>query len=324
MVMGLSSASSSMAVPKQSFERALCRLQSVHYQLALCDGFVRSSVCQERICQQSCRYVAEQQSKRWMSRGTFGTNLSGGEAANVLDVNPRNAANISVMSVDGRLYALFEGGQPHELDPETLQTLGITTFNGLLEIGAPFNVDWTGLSDTAGIILSAIRRARGLQPSTVKLGGDAFASHYRRDHRRQRLVCMSFQVAVRSPCTLSRGQVLSGGARLNQLVDIPGVMQVELQGSTSGFQTNLRFYELSNDMQVLTVHNFDLPGYAFIHDFAITEDSIVLMVNASSLHLQDFLLGRKGVIHSIHYDESKPLKVRRGLLAWVDLVWHKL
>jgi all-trans-8'-apo-beta-carotenal 15,15'-oxygenase len=86
-------------------------------------------------------------------------------------------------------------------------------------------------------------------------------------------------------------------------------VQVELQGSTSGFQTYLRFYEFSDDMQVLTVQNFDLPGYAFIHDFAITDDSIVLMVNASSLHLKDFVLGSKGIIHCIGYDEEKPLKV---------------
>lgn len=134
-----------------------------------------------------------------MSRGTFGTNIPGGASANVLDVYPRNSANISVMAVGGRVYALFEGGQPHELDPETLQTLGITTFNGLLEIGAPFNLDWIGLSGTAGSILSAVRRARGLKPSTVKLGGDSFASHFRRDHRRNRIVCMSFQIAVRFP-----------------------------------------------------------------------------------------------------------------------------
>ena len=116
----------------------------------------------------------------------------------MLDVSPRNAANISVMAVNGRVFALFEGGQPHELDPETLQTLGITTFNGLLKVGAPFNMDWIGLSGTAGRILSTVRMARGLEPSTVKLGGDSFASHFRRDHHRNRIVSMSFQFAVRA------------------------------------------------------------------------------------------------------------------------------
>lgn len=132
-----------------------------------------------------------------MSRGTFGTNLSGGRGANILDAYPRNAANISVMAVGGRLFALFEGGQPHELDPDTLQTLGITTLNGLLQIGAPFHVDWIGLSGIAGSFMSAVRKLRHLEPSLVKVGGDAFASHYRYDQKRGRIVCMSFQVAVR-------------------------------------------------------------------------------------------------------------------------------
>lgn len=123
--------------------------------------------------------------------------MRGGPAANMLDVSPRNAANISVMAVNGRVYALFEGGQPHELDPETLQTLGVTTFNGLLQVGAPFNMDWIGLSGTAGSVLSILRKARGLKPSKVTLGGDSFASHFRRDHHRSRIVSMSFQVAVR-------------------------------------------------------------------------------------------------------------------------------
>lgn len=77
---------------------------------------------------------------------------------------------------------------------------------------------------------------------------------------------------------------------------------------------------MSDDMEVLTVQNYDLPGYAFIHDFAITEDSIVLLVNASSLHLRDFILGKKGIIHCIHYDEKKPLKVSiarlEGIRIW--------
>ncbi|NJR42152.1 MAG: hypothetical protein HC767_05325 [Akkermansiaceae bacterium] len=72
-------------------------------------------------------------------------------------------------------------------------------------------------------------------------------------------------------------------------------------------------------MEVLTVQNYELSGYAFIHDFAITEDSILLMVNASSLHLKDFVLGRKGIIHCIHFDKSKPLKVRLELALLNEL-----
>jgi all-trans-8'-apo-beta-carotenal 15,15'-oxygenase len=87
-------------------------------------------------------------------------------------------------------------------------------------------------------------------------------------------------------------------------------LQVKLLGDTSCFQTCLRFYEFNDNMEVQTVQNYDIEGYAFIHDFAITEDSIVLMVNATSLHLTDFVLGRKSIIHCIPFDKDKPLKVR--------------
>lgn len=95
------------------------------------------------------------------------------------------------------------------------------------------------------------------------------------------------------------------------------MIQVELQGDSTGFQTYLRFFEMNDNMEVQTVQNYDLHGYAFIHDFAITEDSIVLMVNATSLHLQDFALGEKGIIHCIKYDEEKPLQV---CLLWLTCV----
>lgn len=42
----------------------------------------------------------------------------------------KNVANTSVMLWQGRLFALMEGGEPTELHPETLETLGETDFEG--------------------------------------------------------------------------------------------------------------------------------------------------------------------------------------------------
>lgn len=136
-----------------------------------------------------------------MARGSFGTNIEGGILANVLDVLPKNAANISVLWLSGRLFALFEGGQPYELDPHTLQTMNYSTLDGVLKIGAPFSVSGPirGLAERA---LSSLRFLRQRQPCSVRLGGDAFASHYKRDSARQRVICMSYQVAVCFPSYL--------------------------------------------------------------------------------------------------------------------------
>jgi all-trans-8'-apo-beta-carotenal 15,15'-oxygenase len=43
----------------------------------------------------------------------------------------KNVANTSVMIFDDRLWALWEGGQPHRLDRETLATVGLDTVPGL-------------------------------------------------------------------------------------------------------------------------------------------------------------------------------------------------
>lgn len=134
-----------------------------------------------------------------MARGSFGTNIEGGRLSNVMDVLPKNPANIAVLWLAGRLFALFEGGQPYELDPFTLQTFNRSSLDGLLKLGAPFSINGsiTGLAEAG---LSCIRSLRRRQPRDVRLGGDAFASHYRRDPARKRVVCMSYQVAVRFPC----------------------------------------------------------------------------------------------------------------------------
>ena len=44
----------------------------------------------------------------------------------------RNVANTNVLGWRGRLFALWEGGLPTELDPETLETAGETDLGGLL------------------------------------------------------------------------------------------------------------------------------------------------------------------------------------------------
>lgn len=55
-------------------------------------------------------------------RGTFATQRPGGPAANRLDVYVKNTSNTNVVHWGGRLWSLFEAGQPYRLDPATLQT----------------------------------------------------------------------------------------------------------------------------------------------------------------------------------------------------------
>jgi all-trans-8'-apo-beta-carotenal 15,15'-oxygenase len=75
--------------------------------------------------------VAEERAGRMLYR-SFGTNLPGGLRRNFLRLHFKNAANTSVVLHGGKLLALWEGGLPHRLDPETLETKGRYDFAGRL------------------------------------------------------------------------------------------------------------------------------------------------------------------------------------------------
>jgi all-trans-8'-apo-beta-carotenal 15,15'-oxygenase len=76
-------------------------------------------------------YVAEERARRMLYR-SFGTNLPGGLGRNLLRLRFKNAANTSVVLHGGKLLALWEGGLPHWLDPDTLETRGRYDYGGRL------------------------------------------------------------------------------------------------------------------------------------------------------------------------------------------------
>ncbi|WNG87963.1 carotenoid oxygenase family protein [Mycobacterium sp. ITM-2016-00317] len=61
----------------------------------------------------------------------MGTAAPGGWRANIGRIPP-NLANTNVVEHAGHLYALWEGGPPHEIDRDTLDTLGVRRFGGRL------------------------------------------------------------------------------------------------------------------------------------------------------------------------------------------------
>lgn len=80
-------------------------------------------------------YLGGLQSRGAPQRG-IGTLKPGGIRANALRL-PANVANTSVVLHAGELLALWENGNPHALDPDTLETLGRQNFDGgLRRLGA--------------------------------------------------------------------------------------------------------------------------------------------------------------------------------------------
>ncbi|MGK7944728.1 MAG: carotenoid oxygenase family protein [Microcystaceae cyanobacterium] len=77
-------------------------------------------------------YVKEQQAQKILYRG-FGTQKSGGWFANFLNTNFKNAANTNVIYWANKLWAMWEGGHPHQLNPQTLDTIGLDDLGGILD-----------------------------------------------------------------------------------------------------------------------------------------------------------------------------------------------
>ncbi len=77
------------------------------------------------------RYVRTQHFLGRSGTRHMGTDAVGGVLANIGRL-PTNLANTNVVEHAGRLYALWEGGPPHEVDAETLETKGVRRFGGEL------------------------------------------------------------------------------------------------------------------------------------------------------------------------------------------------
>jgi carotenoid cleavage dioxygenase len=82
------------------------------------------------------KYRTESASDRLLVSG-FGTHIRGSDPvpADIDDVNP---ANISVLHFAGDLLALWEAGSAYRLDPETLATRGLKTWDAMTA-GRPFS-----------------------------------------------------------------------------------------------------------------------------------------------------------------------------------------
>jgi all-trans-8'-apo-beta-carotenal 15,15'-oxygenase len=88
-------------------------------------------------------YMEEKEAGKVLYRGVFGTARNKGKWwSNVFDIGKqKNVANTHVLfqpntqnGVSPRLYALWEGGLPHEMNPTTLETIGgETNLDGTIE-----------------------------------------------------------------------------------------------------------------------------------------------------------------------------------------------
>ncbi len=182
---------------------------------------------------QTAGYVAEKAAGKPLYRGVFGTQKPGGWLSNLFDLKLKNIANTHVIYWGGKLLALWEAAEPHRLDPQTLDTLGIDYLDGLLK------------------------------------PGDAFAAHPRIDpgdrtqNESARLVNFSVKTGVSSTLTL---------------------------------------YEFDLDGRCIRSYRRSIPGFAFLHDFAITPHYAIFFQNPVTFNPLPFVLGLKGAAECVQFN----------------------
>ena len=84
-------------------------------------------------------WQAEEQAGRMLYRGVFGTQKPGGPLANLFDLRLKNVANTHVVRLGDQLLALWEASSPHALDPDSLETRGLSLLEGVLKPGEAFS-----------------------------------------------------------------------------------------------------------------------------------------------------------------------------------------
>ncbi|KAK9825744.1 hypothetical protein WJX74_003612 [Apatococcus lobatus] len=233
-------------------------------------------------------YRNEVGQQKILFRGSFGTQKPGGARKNAFDIFMKNAANTSIHLWGGRLLALFEAGQPYAMDPYTLETLGTDLLGGAVRPGAAFDFGsvTNSLTETAFKTLGIGPRKWG---GEHKLGGDAVTAHPRYDPDTGRMVFYRFQVKLSL-------DIFRDGAAL-------------ISGKKLPLTTVITFFELDQGMKEVCRLEYALPGYTFLHDFALTPTHYVLIQNPVAMDPAPFMLGKCSAASSIKFVDGQPAEV---------------
>ena len=84
-------------------------------------------------------YLEEEKINKFIYRGVFGTQKNGGILNNALDLKFKNIANTHVVKLGDEVLALWEAAGPHALDPDSLDTIGLSTLKGVLKPNEAFS-----------------------------------------------------------------------------------------------------------------------------------------------------------------------------------------
>src|SRR6266540_1983448 len=122
-------------------------------------------------------YLAERAADKPLMRG-YGQQKPGGALRNAFRT-PANTANISVTYHSGNLLALWEGGRPWRLDPDTLETIGEYDFDGELKGGYAYSAHPTWDPSTGELFNFGIQFGPRTRLRTYKVDAGGRLHHLR-------------------------------------------------------------------------------------------------------------------------------------------------
>ncbi|MBE9028165.1 carotenoid oxygenase family protein [filamentous cyanobacterium LEGE 11480] len=77
----------------------------------------------------------------------------------------------------------------------------------------------------------------------------------------------------------------------------------------AGVSFTLTLYELNLEGEMIQKHDYPLPGFAFIHDFAVTPNYCIFFQNSVQFNPLPFVFGQKGAGECIKFQPEKPTKL---------------
>ncbi|KAK9742772.1 hypothetical protein RND81_03G196300 [Saponaria officinalis] len=204
---------------------------------------------------------------KFTHRGPFSVLKGGKMIANTKVM--KNVANTSILKWGKRLFCLWEGGLPYEIDPRTLDTIG--KFD-LISFGGGGNEVVSSLNrcciwDVVALLLKPILFG------VFKMPPKRLLSHYKIDAKRRRLIVMTCNaedmVLPISHCT---------------------------------------FYEFDETFKLLNERAFQLSTHTMIHDWGFTDTHYILFANPIKLDIlgsMEAICGTRPMISTLSIDHRK-------------------
>lgn len=80
-------------------------------------------------------------------------------------------------------------------------------------------------------------------------------------------------------------------------------------GVTPGPKTHIHLYEFDRLGKLASQQGFSIPGFAFIHDFALTPTYAIFFQNPVTLNPIPYLLGLRGAAQCIRFNPQQPTRI---------------